>query len=395
METKLYRNIKLSAIINRFFSINQIASIPNIFFIILLSIIGISLLLLYSAGHGLYPWCVRQLAHFAFGFGVMLVVGSTRIRIWYSFAYVLYVAAFVCLLFTAFFGKIGMGAQRWIQIASIQFQPSEIMRIALVAALARRFNDVPLTKTSPLKLILFPSLLVILPVLVTLEQPDLGTAMLLVICSVAMFFFAGMRVRFFVMIFIGFIACLPIFWHFLHDYQKNRIFTFLHPEKDPLGCGYHVIQSKIAIGSGGFLGKGFMQGSQGALDFLPEKHTDFIFTLLSEEFGFIGALILLTLYCLFILFGLSLALSLKDNFRRLVILGMTVSFSLYAIINIAMVVGLLPVVGIPLPFVSYGGTSLVTLLAGQGLVIASAYYKQTERRIKLYGARLNNSKCNF
>ncbi|MDR1597371.1 MAG: rod shape-determining protein RodA [Holosporales bacterium] len=381
---------KLFAAVNRLFRVEQLLQISPLFFITLFSIVSISLCLLYSAGSGPSPWCVRQLIHFALGVVIMLITATTPIRLWYNLAYVMYAAALCALALTALLGTVGMGAQRWLKIASIQFQPSEIMRIALVVALARRFSDVPLalphlappnnrTATSQARAMCVPLALIAIPVFITVKQPDLGTAMLLCASGGALFFFAGIRMRFILSVIGGAISGFPIFWHFLHDYQKNRILTFLNPERDPLGSGYHIIQSKIAIGSGGFWGKGFMRGTQGALDFLPEKHTDFIFTLLSEEFGFIGVALLVALYSALIFFNLLLSVSLKDEFARLVITGMTISFALYAIINIAMVAGLLPVVGIPLPLVSYGGTSMITLLISQGIILSAAFGRAKKR----------------
>jgi rod shape determining protein RodA len=255
------------------------------------------------------------------------------------------------------------------------------MRIALILVIARFFNDYDAVNTTPLKRVLIPSLLVFFPILVTGLQPDLGTAILLLIGSVAVFFFAGISWKFFAFGLVAFLSSLPVLWFFLHAYQKNRILTFFNPGRDPLGSGYHIIQSQIAIGSGGFWGKGFMHGTQGALDFLPEKHTDFVFTLLSEEFGFIGVLLLIFLYCGFILFNVHLAFQTKNVFCRLTIVGLTVSFTMYAIINIAMVIGLLPVVGIPLPLVSYGGTSMVTLLISEGIIFSAAFYKVKVKKI--------------
>jgi rod shape determining protein RodA len=273
-----------------------------------------------------------------------------------------------------------MGAQRWIRIAFIQFQPSEIMRIALVLALARFFSDTE--KVTSVRSWALAVVIVLTPVLVTIEQPDLGTALSLLIGGGAIFFFAGVSWKFFVPVAATSIACLPVFWHFLRDYQRKRVITFLAPERDPLGSGYHIIQSKIAIGSGGFWGKGFMRGTQGALDFLPEKHTDFIFTLLNEESGFIGGITLIALYYCLILLNILLSIRTRNMFCRLTIVGMTISFALYSLVNIAMVTGVLPVVGIPLPLVSYGGTSMVTLLIGQGLIFAAAFYKTKVRVIQ-------------
>jgi rod shape determining protein RodA len=272
-------------------------------------------------------------------------------------------------------GIIGMGAQRWINLVFFQFQPSELMRISLILALARYFNDNPVAEQLQLNKLVIPIALVIVPVFITIKQPDLGTAMLLLIGSGGLFFVAGVNLRFFACISIAFCGFLPVFWHFLHDYQRMRILMFLNPQSDPLGAGYHIIQSKIAIGSGGILGKGFLAGTQSTLNFLPEKQTDFIFTLLSEEFGFLGVVILILLYCSLILLNISFSFHVRDSFSRFVIVGMTLSFALYAVINIAMVVGFLPVVGIPLPLISYGGTSLITIMASLGIVLSAALYR--------------------
>ena len=369
------RRIKKTSSLNKILFFDQIYRIPGAFLLLILSIVFISLILLYSAGGGIDGWCLKQFFRFLIGFFLMITVALTPIKTWYSISYILYAISLACLLLTSFLGVIGMGAQRWINLFFIQFQPSELMRIALIITLARYFNDNTISEKFNIKQLLIPIFLVLVPVLITMEQPDLGTAMLLLICSGAMFFFVGINIKFFISIFVSFAALVPIFWHFLHDYQKNRIFMFLNPESDPLGAGYHIIQSKIAIGSGGFLGKGFLSGTQSALNFLPEKQTDFIFTLLSEEFGFIGVMILMVLYCLFIILNFSFALQSRNTFNRLTIAGITFSFGLYAIINIAMVVGFLPVVGIPLPLVSYGGTSLVTMMISFGIMLSAISYK--------------------
>lgn len=371
-------------ILNRFFCVSQLSAIPPAFFVVLAGIALTSLILLYSAGGGLSPWCVRQAIRFMIGFTLMFVIAASPIRMWYSYAYWLYGIALSCLLLTTFIGVIGMGAQRWINLFFFQFQPSELMRISMILALARYFNDHSETNRSLMRRILVPTLIVLVPVLLTLEQPDLGTAMLLLLSGGILFFFAGIPILFFVGGFAFAAASMPFFWHFLHDYQKNRILTFLHPERDPLGAGYHILQSKIAIGSGGFWGKGFMHGTQSGLNFLPEKQTDFIFTLLSEEFGFLGVLVLLTLYGALIMSNFIFALKPRNLFCRLTIAGLTASFALYALINIAMVVGFLPVVGIPLPLVSYGGTSIVTILISQGIILSAAFYKLKPYQIDLF-----------
>ncbi|MDR0625266.1 MAG: rod shape-determining protein RodA [Holosporales bacterium] len=344
-----------------------------LFFFVLASIMAISLLLLFSAGGGTGQWCWKQALRFVCGFSAMLLFAAVPVRFWHRFAYGLYAISLLALLATSFLGVIGMGAQRWLKVGFIQFQPSEFIRITSILAIARFFSDNP---SVALKNLLTPSLLIMVPVLITVKQPDLGTAMLLLAGGVGMFFLAGVPLRFFYSAALVCCCTVPFLWTFLHDYQKNRILMFLNPALDPLGAGYHIIQSKIAIGSGGVWGKGFLAGTQSSLNFLPEKQTDFIFTLLSEEFGFLGVTLLVFLYCLLILMNLSFFSKARYPFDRLVIAGLTLSFSLYATINIAMVAGLLPVVGIPLPLVSYGGTSLVTIMSSFGIVLSVALSKR-------------------
>lgn len=368
----------------RFLCLDQLRDIPPAIFVWLIALAGVSLILLFSAGGGFSPWCWKQAVRFGLGGVLMLAVAATPIRLWYSYAYWLYGIALAFLFLTTFTGIIGMGAQRWVKIAFVQFQPSELMRIALILALARCFNDHPAAGAGIVRALWRPLLLLLFPVALTLEQPDLGTAMVLILGGGALLFFVGIPLRFFAFVFWGGCAVFPLLWRCLHTYQKKRILTFLNPETDPLGAGYHILQSKIAIGSGGFWGKGFCRGTQSTLDFLPEKHTDFIFTLLSEEFGFFGAVLVCALYGFLISGNFLLAFRPRNIFCRLVIVGLTVSFALYVLINIAMVVGLLPVVGIPLPLVSYGGTSIVTLMVGQGLILSAAFYRPRPNSIHLF-----------
>ncbi|MDR3285798.1 MAG: rod shape-determining protein RodA [Holosporales bacterium] len=356
----------------RFFRIRQLSDIPKAFFVILLAIMAVSLILLYSAGGGFSQWCEKQLIRFIVGFLAMFTLAVIPIRFWYTFSYILYAVSLLCLLATSLIGVIGLGAQRWLNLGFFQIQPSEFMRIALIISLARYLSDNP---NLCLKKLIIPTVLVALPTALTIMQPDLGTAMLLLIGSGGLFFLAGVSIKFFLSLLSLFCSSLPFLWFFLHDYQKNRILMFLDPQRDPLGAGYHIIQSKIAIGSGGFWGKGFLQGTQSTLNFLPEKQTDFIFTLLSEEFGFLGIIFLIVLYCSLILLNISFFYQTKNLFNRLVIAGFTLSFTLYVTINIAMVVGFLPVVGIPLPLVSYGGTSLVTIMASFGMILSATFQR--------------------
>jgi rod shape determining protein RodA len=280
-------------------------------------------------------------------------------------------------------GAIGMGAQRWIDLGIIQLQPSELMKVAMVLVLARYFNGLtPEEIARPLRLVV-PTLLVMVPAVMVLKQPDLGTAMMLVMGGGCLFFLSGVRLWKFALVLGGAGSAVPIAWRFLRDYQKNRIYTFLDPESDPLGAGYHSLQSKIAIGSGGVFGKGFLMGSQAHLNFLPEKQTDFIFTMLGEEFGLVGGLVLLGLYTLVFIYGFAIAFRSRNHFGRLLALGITTNFFLYVFINTAMVMGLIPVVGVPLPLISYGGTAMLTIMLGFGLLMS--VYVHRDVRISRYG----------
>jgi rod shape determining protein RodA len=265
---------------------------------------------------------------------------------------------------------VRMGAQRWIDLKVILFQPSEVMKIALVLALARYFHSLNIEDISRPQYLLVPLLLVGAPVALVIRQPDLGTAVLLLIGGGAVFFLAGVRLWKFLVLFVGILVAAPTAWPFLRPYQQNRVLTFLSPERDPLGAGYNLLQSKIALGSGGMLGRGFLEGTQSHLSFLPEKHTDFIFTMLAEEFGLFGGLGLMGLYVLVLLYGVAISIRSQSQFGRLVGMGVTVAFFLYVFINIAMVMGVVPVVGVPLPLISYGGTAMVTLLGGFGLLMS-------------------------
>jgi rod shape determining protein RodA len=301
---------------------------------------------------------------------LMIVVALIGVRIWMRAAYFVYAGALALLVAVEAFGAVRMGAQRWIDLKVILFQPSEVMKIALVLALARYFHSLNIEDISRPQYLLVPLLLVGAPVALVIRQPDLGTALLLLIGGGAMFFLAGVRLWKFLVLFVGILVAAPTAWPFLRPYQQNRVLTFLSPERDPLGAGYNLLQSKIALGSGGMLGRGFLQGTQSHLSFLPEKHTDFIFTMLAEEFGLFGGLGLMGLYVLVLLYGVAISIRSQSQFGRLVGMGVTVAFFLYVFINIAMVMGVVPVVGVPLPLISYGGTAMVTLLGGFGLLMS-------------------------
>ena len=361
------------------FSLVRRLNVWPLVLITLLATIGI--LMLYSAANGsLYPWGVKQLGRFGVGFLLMLVVAITDSRTWFANAYLLYGLSLLLLIAVEVMGFIGMGAQRWIDLYIFNLQPSELMRVGLVLALARYFHGCSLQEIGRVDTLMIPACMIIVPTLLVMRQPDLGTACMLLLSGAALFFVAGVRIWKFAIMGGGVLAFIPILWSCLHTYQQQRILIFLNPESDPMKSGYHVTQSKIALGSGGIWGKGFLQGSQSHLNFLPEKQTDFIFTMFGEEFGLIGAIILMSLYALLIIHNFQIALQCRSQFGRFVGIGLTTTFFLYAFINMAMVMGILPVVGIPLPFISYGGTAMMTLLVSQGLIFSVALHNDIRVR---------------
>ncbi len=347
--------------------------------ILLLALVSsIGFAMLYSAAGGSFePWAVRQMARFAAGCCIMLMVAMVDLRVWMRYAYLIYGIGLMMLVWVDLAGVVGMGAQRWINIGPLSIQPSEIMKVAIVLVLARYFHGLSHEQVGRPQYLVWPLMLVVMPSGLVLVQPDLGTAGMLIMTSGMLFLLAGVRLWKFAVVIAGGGAMLPIAWGFLRDYQKNRVLTFMNPESDPLGSGYHIMQSKIALGSGGIFGKGFLEGSQAHLNFLPEKQTDFIFTALAEEWGIVGGLTLLALYSLIIAYGYAIALRSRSQFGRLLALGLTSMFFLYVFINVAMVMGLLPVVGVPLPLVSYGGTSMLTLLFSFGLIIGVYIHRDT------------------
>lgn len=284
----------------------------------------------------------------------MLGAALVGIRYWFRISYWFYAAVLLLVVAVDIRGFVGMGAQRWIDLGFIQLQPSELMTVALALALARYFHRLGNENDIGIRHLILPCLMVIIPAALVLKQPDLGTAMMLLIGGAVLFFTAGIRLRMFLFMGAGATATIPVVWHLLRDYQKIRIYTFLDPDIDPMGAGYHILQSKIALGSGGLFGKGFLLGTQSHLSFLPEKQTDFIFTTLAEEFGFVGGLALLGLYTPIIAYGFAIALRSRSHFGRLLGLGIVTNFFLYVFINTSMVTGLIPVVGVPLPLISYG-----------------------------------------
>ncbi len=335
---------------------------------------------LYSIADG--SWTPRAAQH-GVRFGVLLLVmlglALIDIRWWMSLAYPTYMIAILLLVGVELVGVKVMGAQRWLQLGPVRLQPAEIMKLALVLALARYYHGLAIERATSIRHLAIPALMIAAPVLLILHQPDLGTAMLVGATGVAMVFLAGLSWRVIIIGGItGLIGGIAFLIFGLHDYQRARIETFLNPESDPLGAGYHILQSKIALGSGGLTGKGFLGGTQSHLNFLPEKQTDFVFTALGEEFGFIGTLSVLILYVLILMTGMMIAGRSRHTFGRLATAGVCVTFALYVLVNISMVIGLIPVVGVPLPLISYGGTVMLTVMIGFALVMNMHIYRDAE-----------------
>jgi rod shape determining protein RodA len=351
--------------------VDRIVQINWAVVLLITAIAGFGIAMLYSAANGSFdPWASRQAVRFGIGLVVMLVIAVMGLHFWMRWAYAIYGLGLALLIAVEVMGSIGMGAQRWINLGFFQLQPSEVMKIALVLSLARYFHTRPLEDIGRITVLLPPLAMIAVPTALVLKQPDLGTAVMLVLGSGAIFFAAGVRWWKFALVGAAGAAMVPIAWQFLHDYQRDRVYTFLNPENDPLGTGYHILQSKIALGSGGITGKGFLAGTQSHLSFLPERHTDFIFTMLAEELGLIGCFAVLGLYLLVFAYGFAIALRARSHFGRLTALGLTTTFFLYVFINVAMVTGLIPVVGVPLPLVSYGGTAMMTVMVATGLLLA-------------------------
>lgn len=345
---------------------------------LLMAVAGVGIAMLYSAASGAFdPWASRQATRFALALMVLIATALVDIRWWYKLAYPIYGVSLFLVGAVEFAGEIGMGAQRWIDLGIIQLQPSEIMKVAMVLALARWFHGLSHEEVGRVWLLIAPAILIALPVALVMVQPDLGTGAKLMMVGGAIFFLAGVRLWVFGVILALGLAAIPVAWEVIHDYQRQRILTFLNPENDPLGSGYHILQSMIALGSGGVWGKGYLMGSQSHLNFLPEKQTDFIFTMLAEEFGLVGAVGLVALYAAIIFYGLAIGLRARNQFARLLALGLSVNLFLYVFINIAMVTGMIPVVGVPLPLVSYGGTAMLSIMFAYGLIMSCCVHRDT------------------
>jgi rod shape determining protein RodA len=347
--------------------------------LVLTAIAAIGTVALYSAAGGRFdPWAARHAIRYGAALAVLLTTALMPPKVWLWLAWPIYVISLLLLVAVDIAGKTGMGAQRWLVVGPMQIQPSEITKVAVILVLARYYHGLTREQAARFLYTLPPLLVILLPVALVMVQPDLGTAMMVLLGGAALLFVAGVRLWMFLAAAIAAVGCLPLAWSFMHDYQRKRVLTFLDPDRDPLGAGYHITQSKIAIGSGGLFGKGWLQGTQSSLNFLPEKQTDFIFTTFVEEWGMVGALVLLALFTLVLVWGFSIAMRCQHHFGRLVALGVTAMMFLYVFINTAMVMGLLPVVGVPLPLVSNGGTAMVSVMFACGLLIGMNVYRDAQ-----------------
>ena len=346
-----------------------------IFLVLLLGII--SFFAIYSTERGNFGYYTENhIYRFFIFFIVFLIISFINIRFWHRSAYAIYFLTLILLFGVEFFGVTASGSKRWINLFVFNLQPSELMKIAIIIYLSRYYNKIPPHSVNQLKFLIQPIFVLLIPVALVTVQPDLGTAILIAAGGLIVIWLAGLRIKYFLYSFLTFICVTPFVIAFLKPYQKMRILTFLNPERDPLGAGYQLIQSKIAIGSGGLLGKGFLNGSQSYLDYLPEKHTDFIFTLYSEEFGFIGSTLLLSIYALIILRVILIGSKVRNNFAKLYCYGFASAFFVYVMVNMTMVLGLLPIVGAPLPIMSYGGSIMLSMMMGLGIVMSSKIYAQ-------------------
>ncbi len=338
----------------------------------------VSMFAMYSTDGGEFKYHTKShIIRFAVFFIMFFILSFVQIRIWHSTSYLIYVVFFVLLIGVKYFGLTSSGSQRWLNFYFMNLQPSELMKVGLILFLAKYYHRVSLENVNKIKFLFLPIVVLIAPVLLVVMQPDLGTSLLIAAGGLIVAWLAGVRAKFFIYAFLLFITLLPVAISFLKPYQKARILTFLNPEKDPLGAGYQIIQSKIAIGSGGLFGKGFLNGSQSYLDYLPEKHTDFIFTLFSEEFGFFGSLFILVLYGVIISRIIRIGNITRSNFGKLYCYSFASAFFVYVVVNMGMVLGLLPIVGSPLPILSYGGSSMMAIMLGLGIVMSCKVYKDT------------------
>ena len=343
----------------------------NIFLVfLLLATFLFGLLSLYSVADANFdPWAKNHLIRFIISAILFLIISVIDIKLILKLAYPLFFLNILALVLIMFIGTETYGATRWIRIAGISLQPSEFIKVSLILCLAKYYHSFPIIEASKISRMIVPVIITLIPVGLVIIQPDLGTSIIILIGAGSIFWIVGINYKYFIATFLVACASIPIGWQYLHNYQKERVFTFFNPERDPLGNGYHILQSKIALGSGGFSGKGYLEGTQSHLNFLPEMHTDFIFTMYGEEFGFLGAFLLLIIYLTIILVSFKLAIKSRSNFGKYVSCGLIFLFFSHVFINIGMVMGLLPVVGVPLPLISYGGSSMLATMISFGLIM--------------------------
>ena len=357
---------------DKIFSIDYIL----VFSIFILGLV--SILAMYSTDRGEFNYHTKShIIRFFVFFGMFLIFSLVQIRFWHSQSYLIYFIFFILLLGVKYFGLTSSGSKRWLDLYFMNLQPSELMKIGLILFLAKYYHRTSIENINSVRYLFLPIVVLVAPVLLVATQPDLGTSILIAAGGVTVAWLAGVRVKFFTISGLAFLALLPIAISFLKPYQKSRILTFLNPERDPLGAGYQIIQSKIAIGSGGLFGKGFLQGSQSYLDYLPEKHTDFIFTLFSEEFGFLGSIFILLLYGVIVWRLIKIGDITRSSFGKLYCYSFATAFFIYVVVNMMMVLGLLPIVGSPLPIMSYGGSSMMAIMLGLSIAMSCRVYKDT------------------
>ena len=355
---------------------DRILSIDYILVVSILVLGIISMFAMYSTDGGEFKYHTNShILRFCVFFALFFLVSLIQIRFWHDQSYLIYISFFILLLGVKYFGLTSSGSKRWLDLYFMNLQPSELMKVGLILFLAKYYHRVSIENMNTLRYLFIPIIVLIAPILLVATQPDLGTSILIAAGGVVVAWLAGVRIKFFAYSSILFLALLPVAISFLKPYQKSRILTFLNPERDPLGAGYQIIQSKIAIGSGGLFGKGFLNGSQSYLDYLPEKHTDFIFTLFSEEFGFFGSLSILALYALIISRIIKIGNITRSTFGKLYCYSFATAFFIYVVVNMMMVLGLLPIVGSPLPIMSYGGSSMMAIMFGLGIVMSCKIYK--------------------
>ncbi len=352
---------------------DRLRALPWSIILVVIAVTGFGLAVLYSAAGGsIHPWALKQGIRFAILLVVMILLAYVDIEVWLRWAYHYYGGVLLLLIAVEIAGKIGMGAQRWVDLGVIRLQPSEFMKIGVILALARYYHYLPRSFIESPRAVWPPALIIAVPMLFVMAQPDLGTALMIGFGGTVMLFLAGVRLRWFAGALALVAAALPVAYNMMRPYQQKRILIFLDPESDPLGAGYHITQSKIAIGSGGLFGKGFLNGTQSHLDYLPELHTDFIFATMAEEWGLVGGLFVMTCFGAIVAWGISVAVTSRTQFARIAAMGLICTIFFYVMINLMMVMGLAPVVGIPLPLVSWGGSAMMTVMLTLGILLSIA-----------------------